>query len=502
MEILPEDLRNEFNYVIDWLHEKACARKSGMGTKLPWDSEWIIESLSDSTIYMAYYTIVKQIKKHEIQPIQLTEEVFDYIFLGVGKARDVAERAGINIDILEEIRKEFLYFYALDSRHSGRDLVPNHLTFMIFNHTAVFPEELWPRQIVTNGSVTMQGAKMSKSFGNIIPLIEAIATFGADPLRLGILATAELLQDADFSPTLARSMRDRLERLYKFGEDISQTTSAEVEPKSLTSPDRWMLSRLQERIKLATESMDKLEVRKAIHSAFYQLDQDFQWYTRRIADQRENPRRKEDINYVFREILDAQVRMLAPATPHICEEIWEKMHREGFVSMAIWPVPDEAKVDVQAEENEALIEEVLDDTLSIVKATSITPIKIYYYVAAEWKWKAFLTALQKSVSTKVTTSELMKELIKDNEMKKASKQLAKFTGQITDEVNRMSAERKQRQLQAGVSPENQILKEAESFFKREFNAEVYIYEEEDKQRHDPKNKASLARPYRPAIYIE
>ena len=64
MEILPEELRAEFDYVIDWLHEKACARKSGMGTKLPWDPEWIIESLSDSTIYMAYYTISKYIKKY------------------------------------------------------------------------------------------------------------------------------------------------------------------------------------------------------------------------------------------------------------------------------------------------------------------------------------------------------------------------------------------------------------------------------------------------------
>ncbi len=502
MEILPEDLRDEFNYVIDWLHEKACARKSGMGTKLPWDPEWIIESLSDSTIYMAYYTIVNQIKKHDIEPTQLVEEAFDYIFLGIGKAREVADRTGIDIDVLEETRKEFLYFYPLNSRHSGRDLVPNHLTFMIFNHTAVLPEELWPRQIVTNGSVTMQGAKMSKSFGNIIPLIEAIATFGADPLRLGILATAELLQDADFSPTLAKSMRDRLERLYKSGEQISQTSSVKVERKSLTLPDRWMLSRLQEHIRMATEAMDKLEVRKAIHSALYQLDHDFQWYTRRIVDQREDHQRKEVVDHVFCEILDAQVRMLAPVTPHISEELWEKMRREGFVSMATWPTPDEARVDVEAEENEALIEDVLEDTWKIEKATGITPRTIYLYTAAQWKWKAYFTALQKSVSGKVAMSEIMKELMKDNKMKRTAKRLANFTGQITEEINRMSSERKRRQLKVGIAPENQILKDAEIFFKREFNAEVYVYQEEDTHCYDPKNRASSAKPYRPAIYIE
>jgi leucyl-tRNA synthetase len=203
MEILPEELRAEFNYVIDWLHEKACARKSGMGTKLPWDPEWIIESLSDSTIYMAYYTISKYIKKLGIKPGQLTDEVFDHVFLGVGKPAEVAEKADISVKVLEDMRRDFSYFYPLDSRHSGRDLVPNHLTFLIFNHTAIFPKELWPRQIVTNGSVTMQGAKMSKSFGNIIPLIEGIAQFGADPLRMGILATAELLSH-DVTSSLKR----------------------------------------------------------------------------------------------------------------------------------------------------------------------------------------------------------------------------------------------------------------------------------------------------------
>ncbi|MGI0093773.1 MAG: leucine--tRNA ligase, partial [Nitrosotalea sp.] len=55
MKILPEEIRNEFNNVVDWLRERACARQHGLGTKLPWDKNWIIESLSDSVIYMAYY---------------------------------------------------------------------------------------------------------------------------------------------------------------------------------------------------------------------------------------------------------------------------------------------------------------------------------------------------------------------------------------------------------------------------------------------------------------
>ncbi|MFB0567585.1 MAG: class I tRNA ligase family protein, partial [Candidatus Bathyarchaeia archaeon] len=381
--------------------------------------------------------------------------------------------------------------------------VPNHLTFMIFNHIAIFPEELWPRQIAVNGSVLMEGQKMSKSYGNIIPLREAIDMFGADPLRLAVLATSELLQDADFSPTLAKSMQGRLERLYRFAVETTKMKASETaEAPVLTATDRWMLSRLQYHIRRATEAMDKLAVRKAIHSALYELEQDFQWYLRRTAEERESLKGKTVTAKVFSEVLDTQVRMLAPVTPHICEEIWEKMGREGFVSLAAWPKPDESKVDISAEENEALIRSMLEDTLNIFRATSITPKKICYYTAASWKWKVYLNALEMSVSAKIVQSELMRELMKDADMKKVAKHVAKFVGQIIDEVDRMPSEKRRGQLKVGIIDENKALKEAEAFFKREFNAEICVYNEEDLDCYDPKKRAQLARPYRPAIYIE
>ncbi len=503
MRIFPEELRAEFNYVIDWLHEKACARKSGLGTRLPWDPEWIIESLSDSVIYMAYYTIVRSLKEHNIRPDQLTVAVFDYVFLGIGDTNEVSEKAGLEPSVLEQMREEFSYFYPLDSRHSGRDLVPNHLTFMIFNHIAIFPEELWPCQIAVNGSVLMEGQKMSKSYGNIIPLREAIEMFGADPLRLAVLATAELLQDADFSTTLAKSMQGRLERLYRFAVETTKMKASETaEAPVLTTTDKWMLSRLQYHVRRATEAMDKLAVRKAIHSSLYELEQDFQWYLRRIAEEKENPKMKTPTVKVFREVLEAQVRMLAPVTPHICEEIWEKMGRKGFVSLAAWPKPDKAKVDISAEEDEALIRNMLEDTLNIFRATSITPTKICYYIAAPWKRIVYRKALEKSVSAKIVQSELVRELMKDADMKKLSKPVAKFVVQIVDEVNRMPNERKRRQLKVGIIDENKTLKGADAFFKREFDAEICVYNEEDPDCYDPKKRAQLARPYRPAIYIE
>jgi len=503
MEILPEELRAEFNYVIDWLHEKACARKSGMGTKLPWDKEWIIESLSDSTIYMTYYTIVRHIKEHKIQPTQLTDAVFDYIFLGIGKVNEIAERVNLDVKILEQMRNEFLYFYPLDSRHSGRDLVPNHLTFMIFNHTAIFPEELWPRQIVTNGSVMMKGVKMSKSFGNIIPLREALTMFGADPLRLGVLATAELLQDAEFSQPIAKSMRDKIERLYRFAAKVAQThRRRKVSEKSLTTIDRWMLSRLQKHIREATEAMDKLAVRKAIHSILYELDRDFQWYQRRIAKQKEKRKRESITAYVFNEVLDAQLRMLAPFTPHTCEEMWELTGGKGFVSLTSWPIADESKIDIKAEEHESLIMDLLEDTQNIIKATGITPNKICYYVAAPWKRKVYLRALEKSTYGEVKLNELMKELAAEEDLKENLKEIAKSASKIAKEVSRMLEKRRENMLRIKAFNEKETIEDARDFLLERFKAQIMVYDEKDGRRYDPKQRAVMSVPYRPAIYIE
>jgi leucyl-tRNA synthetase len=503
MEILPEELRAEFNNVIDWLHEKACARKSGMGTRLPWDQNWIIESLSDSTIYMAYYTIVRHIKEGKIQPAQLTDDIFDYIFLGKGDAPAAAEKVGLDAKILKQMRESFLYFYPLDSRHSGRDLVPNHLTFMIFNHTAIFPEKLWPRQIATNGSVMMEGVKMSKSFGNIIPLREAIADFGADPVRLGVLATAELLQDAEFSPTIAKAMRDRLERLYDFALGVAKTRQKGiVGADSLTPIDRWMLSRLQDHIGKATEAMNKLAVRKAIHSVLYELDQDFQWYQKRIAGQKKASKRKNAVAHVFREVLDAQIRMLAPVAPHTCEELWEIVGGEGFVSASSWPRQDESRIDVRADESETLVMSVMDDTQSITKATGMIPSRICYYVAAPWKWKVYLMILENAKQGEAKLNDLMKEFRKDSALRENMGDVAKFASKIAGEVSKMPENRKEITLKLGMIDEREAIEDAGALLQERFKADIRVYSEDDSDRYDPQLKAAVALPYRPAIYIE
>ena len=501
MRILPKELRPEFDYVIDWLREKACARKSGLGTRLPWAKEWIIESLSDSVIYMAYYTVSRLIREHRIPPDKLNDEVFDYVFLSIGDPEKVSQSCGLNIELLEGMRREFMYFYPLNSRHSGRDLIPNHLTFMIFIHAAIFPEKCWPRQIVVNGSVLMEGQKMSKSLGNIIPLRTAIETFGADPTRIAVLGTAELLQDADFSPTLAKSIKDRLDRFHRFVLDTVES-QRETGHAHLAAIDQWMLSRLQRHVKAATEAMDELAVRRVIQETLYLLDQDLQWYNRRTLNEKTMPERSTAINWVLRAVLDAQVRMLAPVAPHVCEEIWKIMEKDGFVSVDPWPTSDDSLLNVEVELGETLVRQVLEDTQSILNVTSITPKRVVYYTSGPWRWKTYLTVLRKAPEERENTGGIMKELMKDPELKAVSAQVASFMRTIQKDLGKTAPYVKETLSLTRPFKERDVLENAKGFLERELKTKVEVYEEEAPEKYDPANRARLTKPLRPAIYVE
>ena len=124
MEIVPEEIRQEFNYVTRLVkREGLCTKNLGWVLRLPWDQDWIIESLSDSVIYMAYYILAKYVNDKSIIDVNnLKDSVFDYVLLGRGNIVEVASECNISSALLEQIRQEFTYFYPVDSRHSGRDL--------------------------------------------------------------------------------------------------------------------------------------------------------------------------------------------------------------------------------------------------------------------------------------------------------------------------------------------------------------------------------------------
>jgi leucyl-tRNA synthetase len=508
MSIIPKELIGEYRDVVNWLTAKACARKSGLGTPLPWDPDWIIESLSDSTIYMAYYTLAKFINQYNLTGDNLNNTAFDYIFLGQGIAKDVSTSCGLDPTLLESMKNEFNYWYPLDSRHSGRDLIWNHLTFMIFNHTAIFPRENWPQQIVVNGSVLMEEEvdgevlirKMSKSLRNIIPIKDAIEAYGADPIRLSVLSSAEILSDAVFSERMAKSINSRLERFYNLAQEVSRK-EVNGTPK-LHDIDKWMLSRLQERIKRTTTAMNLCRAREAIQNSYFLLDQDVSWYLKRVDSDKDKPERNDAIAAVLHEVLDAWIRLLSPFAPFICEEIWQELlEKEDYVSIAPWPVKDESKIMYDAEAMEDLLRRTIDDTQEILKVTNISPKRIVYYVAQKWASALYMELLQLLKEGKSNQSEIMKAIFQNPEIKKHGKQAAKLVQKLLPTAKTLSSEMIEQKLAAHFD-ELTALKTAIPFIENTFSTTVEVYEADDPERYDPMKKAKSAIPGRAAIYIE
>jgi len=498
MTIIPNELEAEFHNVVDWLHEKACARRHGMGTPLPWDPDWIIESLSDSVIYMSYYTIAHIINREQLNENQVNDSVFDYIFFGQGDPSHLEQQLNLNEGILQEMRREFNYFYPLDSRNSGRDLVPNHLTFFIFNHVAIFPPSLWPQQIVVNGSVLMDGKKMSKSFGNIIPLRTALATYGADPLRIAILSTAELLQDADFSMELAQSMKERLERFHTFALEVMKKQPSRPEGYS-TSLEQWILGRLHIHIQIATEAMEQLRFRQAVQTALYLLDRDLQWYLRRVPPEQ---KKSSKVNSILSRIIEAKTLLLAPFTPHLSEELWQQMGKPGFISKAQWPLYDASLVNLSVLAGETLIQTLLDDIHHIIQVTKIRPTHIYLYTAASWKSQIYQDALHFNNQDTLTIRQLMQTVMQNPANRQRAKQVSTFVQKLVTDLQKTAPQLLRERNQIGIINEYDILSEATGFFAREFQAEVTVFHEEDTEAVDPQQRARIAEPYRPAIYLE
>jgi len=357
MKFYPEESRQQFLNTVDWLKDKACTRKSGLGTPLPWDKEWIIETLSDSTIYNAYYTISRVINENKIPATKLTDEVFDFVFFGKGNVEKISKRVKLNKKIIKEMREEFEYFYPVDLRTSGKDLVQNHFTFFLFHHTAIWDDpKYWPKSIGVNGYVKVLGSKMSKSIGNVIPLKDLIDSIGADLTRINIVSSNEGMDDAEWRDESVISYISRIELLADF---ISQLKKSKR--KTVKEIDKYLLSRMQLHVKNATQNYESIKFRSVAQNTIFDFVNDLKWYTERVGGMK-NCNRK-----VLAVCLSALVRMLAPMIPHACEDFWNKLGNKKLVSVAEWPKYDEKGIDKNAIQMEENFKKTIEDLKNVVK---------------------------------------------------------------------------------------------------------------------------------------
>jgi len=331
---------NNLSYAVGWLGDWACSRTFGLGTKLPWDEKWLIESLSDSTVYMAYYTIAHILQGGglrgdmpglgNIEPEDLTEEVFDYIFCITDNP---PAETNIALEVLHSMRNEFSYWYPLDLRCSGKDLINNHLTMSLFNHAAVWESpSFWPRGIYCNGHVMVDSEKMSKSKGNFISLDEAISSYSSDATRIACADSGDGLEDANFSRETARKMILRLTTLKSWMEEtVSQLSTLRSGP--LTFLDDIFQNEITACVLNAHAGYTQMMYSDALRAVFYDMEN--------LRSQYSILANADIHREVIQRFMEVQMIVLSPIAPHFCEHMWRTaLQKPGLVVHQRWPSPE------------------------------------------------------------------------------------------------------------------------------------------------------------------
>jgi leucyl-tRNA synthetase len=366
------------------------------------------------------------------------------------------------------MKMEFEYWYPFDVRSSGKDLVQNHLSFCIFNHTAIFPEKYWPKGMSANGFLQLDGQKMSSSKGNIYTLRQICDLYGADATRLTLMYGGEGLEDPNWDSEFARTAGPKITQWFDYA--IGAYGKGRDEEKYI---DKWLESVANKTIKLTKEAMDNMDFRTAIQRGYFDMQRFLRWYIRRSPV----PNKR-----VISWFIEVQTKILAPFCPHTCEEIWEQIGGTGFIAKVSYPTWDPAMIaDESIEKSEDFVRSVIEDIQEIIEVAHLEDAKeAYVYTSDEWKYKALELASGKNMG------DAMKAVMADPEMRKAGKEVSKYIQKVVSE----------RLVSSGVK-EKEVLDEAKDFISNEVGMKIEI-----NSSFDPDNKRRHAIPGRPAIYIK
>jgi leucyl-tRNA synthetase len=243
----------------------------------------------------------------------------------------------------------------------------------------------------------MEGARMSSSRGNVILLTDAVEKFGADVVRLFLMSNVEPWQDFDWRENEVIGAQKALMRFVTFADSVREMPAGKE-----SRIDRWLLSKLQTAKKTVNESIEGFQTRKALQACFFEMFSVLKWYERRGGNNKK----------VLQQFLEEWIRLMAPFTPHACEEMWAAIGGKGFVSSAKYPEADESKLSATAEAGEKVVEGLLADVEKIIEMTKKKPAKVSVYVSEEWKYELF---------AKIKSGAQISDLMKEDKFKKFGK---------------------------------------------------------------------------------
>ncbi|RCV18799.1 hypothetical protein SETIT_3G332400v2 [Setaria italica] len=279
INIFSAETRNGFEHTLGWLNQWACSRSFGLGTRIPWDEQFLVESLSDSTLYMAYYTVSHVLQNgnmygkeiSSIKPEEMTDDVWDYVFCD-----GPAPKSDIPPTLLNKMKQEFQYWYPFDIG----------------------------------------------------------CLYSSDATRFALADAGDGMDDTNFVTETANSAVMRLTKEISWMEEIVAAESKLRAGLLTTYPDHVFANEMNIAIQETEKSYNFFMFRDALKSGFYDLQLARDEYRLSCGASGMN----HDLLWRF---MDVQTMLITPICPHYAEYVWQKiLKKEGFAIKAGWPVAD------------------------------------------------------------------------------------------------------------------------------------------------------------------
>ena len=212
------------------------------------------------------------------------------------------------------------YWSPVDWYNGGMEHTTLHLLYSRFWHKFLYDIGVVPTKEpyakrTSHGMILGEnGEKMSKSRGNVVNPDEIVDTYGADTMRLYEMFIGDFEKAAPWSPKSIKGCRRFLERVWALAEKVQDGDAYSKEHEVL----------MHRTIKKVGEDADSLKANTAIAALMTMLNE---FYDKGVN-------KAEYMTFLT---------LLNPFAPHITEELWQQMGGEGLLSVAPWPVYDEAK---------------------------------------------------------------------------------------------------------------------------------------------------------------
>ena len=243
-------------------------------------------------------------------------------------------------------KEEVSYWLAVDQYIGGIEHAILHLLYARFFTKALRDLGMCDldepfRNLLTQGMVIKDGAKMSKSIGNIVDPDDMIAKYGADTVRLFIMFAAPVNRDLDWSDEGIEGSFRFLNRVWRLVfdvyEKIKDFKGVTTEPGKISKPAKELLTKTHKTIKKVTDDLDRFSFNTTIAAVMELLND-----VSRFESNEEND------TPVLRESIETIIRLLYPMAPHISEELWHELGYEETLVDKEWITWDKDLVESAA----------------------------------------------------------------------------------------------------------------------------------------------------------